>query len=250
MATTDPETAPGESARARRRPWWLVAVALVVVVAAVVTAIALGALSGSDRPALVDGERYGVDVSHHQGPIDWVRVSHDDIAFAYIKASEGVDFTDPRFRANWTGAGAAGIPHGAYHFFTLCAPGAAQAAHFLDVLPDDPNMLPPAVDLETANNCDARPDPDVVRRELGAFVRIVEARTGMQVVLYVNHRLALRLDAAGALPARPRWTRSIDQRPPAGWAIWQASGSAEVDGIDTPVDLDVADAAWANRWGL
>ncbi|HEX2068810.1 MAG TPA: GH25 family lysozyme, partial [Actinomycetota bacterium] len=41
------------------------------------------------RPTLKAGERYGIDVSHHQGRIDWPRVAADDISFAYIKASEG-----------------------------------------------------------------------------------------------------------------------------------------------------------------
>ena len=42
-----------------------------------------------------DPSRYpmrGIDVSHHQGAIDWRAVARDDVAFAYIKASEGRDF--------------------------------------------------------------------------------------------------------------------------------------------------------------
>jgi len=34
------------------------------------------------RPGLRAGERYGVDVSSHQGEIDWQRVADDDIDFA------------------------------------------------------------------------------------------------------------------------------------------------------------------------
>jgi hypothetical protein len=39
----------------------------------------------------------GVDVSHHQGAIDWRTLAADDIAFAYIKATEGTDHVDARF---------------------------------------------------------------------------------------------------------------------------------------------------------
>jgi hypothetical protein len=74
------------------------------------------------RPRLNDGERYGVDVSAHQGSIDWGRVSHDGITFAYMKATEGGDFVDERFEETWNGAAAAGLDRGAYHFFTLCTP--------------------------------------------------------------------------------------------------------------------------------
>ena len=138
------------------------------------------------RPALKDGERYGIDVSHHQGEIDWRTVAANDISFAYIKATEGGDFTDDRFRANWRGAAAAGLPRGAYHFFTLCTPGEAQARHFLRTVPNDPKALPPAVDLEIAGNCAARPAVAVVRRELREFLHLIESTSNRRALLYVG----------------------------------------------------------------
>src|SRR5262245_15828853 len=59
----------------------------------------------------------GVDVSWHQGAIDWRTLAADDVAFAYIKATEGGDHVDERFAFNWREAGAAGLYRGAYHFF-------------------------------------------------------------------------------------------------------------------------------------
>jgi lysozyme len=61
------------------------------------------------RPALQHAERFGIDVSNHQGSVDWSRVAADDIRFAYVKATEGGDFVDSRFAANWAGARAAGL---------------------------------------------------------------------------------------------------------------------------------------------
>src|SRR5688572_25770827 len=96
----------------------------------------------------------GVDVSHHQGTIDWLRLRQADLRFAYIKATEGTAFDDPRFVANWHGARAADLVPGAYHFYSLCKSGAEQAAHFLDALASVPRpALPPAVDLEFGGNC-------------------------------------------------------------------------------------------------
>src|SRR5512133_181864 len=81
---------------------------------------------------------WGVDVSHHQGPIDWPRVaSEPHLAFAFIKATEGGDWTDPRFAANWRGARAAGLLVGAYHYFTFCRPPLDQARHFLATAPQE-----------------------------------------------------------------------------------------------------------------
>src|SRR5262249_10226101 len=57
----------------------------------------------------------GVDVSAHQGPIDW-RTLSANARFAYIKATEGADYVDPRFAFNWREAARVGMPHGAYHY--------------------------------------------------------------------------------------------------------------------------------------
>src|SRR5437879_5059558 len=93
----------------RRFPgrWPVLAGAVAIVLA---VAIAWGWFSWlpSYRPSLREGERYGIDVSNHQGRIEWDRVVKDDISFAYIKATEGGDFVDSRFSENWTDAMAAG----------------------------------------------------------------------------------------------------------------------------------------------
>jgi lysozyme len=192
------------------------------------------------RPSLQEGERYGIDVSSHQGRIEWERVALDDISFAYIKATEGGDFVDSRFIENWTGARAAGLARGAYHFFTLCASGEEQAQNFLRVVPDSPDALPPAVDLELAGNCGARPDRAAIDRELRAFLALVDRATGHDVVLYVGDDFEGRYPVRASMD-RPLWVRRSLRRPRvAGWVIWQVSGFARVDGVRGRVDLDVS----------
>jgi lysozyme len=234
--TRSPEPAPQQERRGRRWPW---------VVGAVVVSICLSAALvwfvwlPEYRPALQPGEQYGIDVSHHQGDIDWDQVAADDIRFAYIKATEGDDLTDRRFAVNWDRAAAAGIERGAYHFFTLCTPGRAQARHFLDVVPDDPDALPPAVDLEIAGNCSDRPRNDVVQRELGEFVDLVEATTGQDMTVYLGADFDSHYPVRQTLE-RPIWHRRFLLRPDvADWAIWQVTGFAHVEGIAGDVDLDV-----------
>lgn len=47
----------------------------------------------------------GLDVSHYQGKIDWQKVREEkDYRFVYIKATEGENFVDERFRYNWNEA--------------------------------------------------------------------------------------------------------------------------------------------------
>lgn len=153
------------------------------------------------RPSLRPGERLGVDVSNHQGDIDWRRVAGDDIQFAYIKATEGGDWVDERFASNWIGAAKAGIARGAYHFFTLCRSGAEQTANFLRTAPDD-GELPPALDLEVAGNCDSRPDYDVVIREVAAFIDRVESATGDAMLLYIGDDFEARYPVRNRLIGR------------------------------------------------
>ncbi len=47
----------------------------------------------------------GIDVSHHQGAIDWQAVASAGIDFAYAKATEGSQFVDGQFASNWSGMG-------------------------------------------------------------------------------------------------------------------------------------------------
>jgi lysozyme len=191
------------------------------------------------RPTLRAGEWYGIDVSHHQGPIDWMRVAADDISFAYIKATEGGDFTDDRFEENWSGSAEAGLARGAYHFFTLCTSGEAQASHFLLTVPRDAEALPPAVDLELAGNCKERPSANAVRSELESFLHLVESETGQTVLLYLGDEFERRYPVRESL-RRPIWQLRFLRRPDGpGWQIWQVGGFAHVDGIDGKVDLNV-----------
>jgi hypothetical protein len=153
--------------RRRRRAWIALGACGVVII--------LAAAAGwffwlpAFRPALRAGEAYGIDVSAYQGRIDWRRVAGQQVSFAYIKASEGGDFVDRRFAANWSGARRAGVPHGAYHFFSLCTPGLAQARNFLRVVPAQPGELAPALDLELSGNCSRRPARrGAARRQAGS----------------------------------------------------------------------------------
>jgi lysozyme len=219
---------------------WLVVAASVVALAVVLGAAGWLFWLPAWRPALQAGERYGIDVSAHQGEIDWAAVAGDDIEFAYLKATEGGDFTDRRFGVNWSGAERAGLQRGAYHFFSLCSSGEAQARHFLSVAAPDRDVLPPAVDLELAGNCRSRPQPEALWRELGVFVTAVEAGWDRQVLLYVGNDFEAKYRLQDHID-RSLWRQSFLRRPSGDdWALWQVSGFSRVAGVSGRVDLDVA----------
>lgn len=181
----------------------------------------------------------GVDASHHQGTIDWQQVRADRIDFAYLKATEGSTFVDPAFATNRQQAGAAGLRVGGYHYFSLCSPGAPQAAHFAAVLGRLPSSaLPPAVDLELAT-CAVPPTREDLLREVRAFLDVLEAETHRRAVVYAYPDLEAQYRIAEALDRR-QWVRRIGATPPErDWWIWQRDDAATVDGIDGPADVNL-----------
>jgi lysozyme len=192
-----------------------------------------------------DRHRYplrGIDVSHYQGVIDWPAVARNDVAFAYVKATEGVDDHDAQFARNWKGARRARIRVGAYHYFIFCRSGRAQARNFLAVAPHQRSALAPAVDLEEGHSCPGRLTGREMRRELDEFLALVEAREKKHAVLYVTPQFFATYRAY--LPKRPLWRRSIMTKPaPNGsWTYWQYHCRGRVAGIRTLVDLNVSNA--------
>jgi lysozyme len=182
----------------------------------------------------------GADVSRHQGPIDWKALAATDVRFVYIKASEGADHRDDRFNANWRDAGAAGLKRGAYHFFTLCRPGAAQAANFIAAVPRADGALPPAVDIEQKFPCRRGPTMTDVPGELKTFLDIAEAHYGARPLVYTTGEFE-RAHLQGALKGERFWLRALLGQPDFRrneWVLWQYDHDAKRPGISGKLDLN------------
>lgn len=178
----------------------------------------------------------GIDVSHHNGDIDWPRVAQNGIHFVYVKATEGGDRADPRFELNLTGARSAGLKTGAYHFFTFCRPGEDQAKHFLSRVKLEPNDLPPAVDVEFVGNCKNPPERAIVRENLEKWLSQVESALGRKPIIYSTPDAAA--EYLSGLPHHV-WMRLIPGEPSDDWTFWQFHSGGSVPGIIGDVDLDV-----------
>jgi lysozyme len=197
-----------------------------------------------------DSERYplrGLDVSHHQGEIDWPAIPRETYDFVYIKATEGTDWQDPRFTANWSGAIEAGMKTGAYHFFSLCTPGAQQAANFIGMVPNDPRALPPAIDIEYRGNCTRRPPGPALMTELNVFVEAIVAHYGTRPVIYTTHDFFRDYLRGSDYASYPLWISSIAGKPrrdvAPDWHIWQFAHNMRVPGIAGPVDANIMSTA-------
>ncbi len=225
--------------------WIAAGAAVALAVAALAVWLYLQGTYRFSNPDAVTYPVRGIDISHHQGEIDWAKLPAQNIRFVYLKASEGGDWTDPSFADHLQKAQRHGLAVGAYHYFTLCAPGVVQARNFLRGMPPHTTLdLPYAIDLEYVGNCSARPGNGRLARELKAFIAIVGARLRQTPVIYSTEAFFTDyLDADPAFAAYPLWVRNLY-----GESAWgrgrkvlfrQFASHARLDGIDGPVDLDL-----------
>jgi lysozyme len=183
----------------------------------------------------------GVDISNHQGSIDWDALANSGVAFAYIKASEGATFKDKSFARNWSEAARVGVPRGAYHFFTLCRSAAEQAKNFIETVPKDPHALPPVVDAEHMGPCTSTPTPGDHVSMLSEFINALEKHYGHRPVIYTTAEFDTSM-LDGALAGERFWARSLvipplfrrDQ-----WVIWQYHNRGRRPGVKGDLDLNV-----------
>ena len=190
----------------------------------------------------------GIDVSHHQGIIDWPAVGGAGVQFAYVKATEGTSWVDPRFEANWRGSQDEGLLHGAYHFARPGSDPEAEAAHFAAVVGAAGwDELRPVLDLESGGGL----PPSAVIEWVLAFVRAAESRFGRTMVIYTGGfwRRALGNPEVPTLGSRLLWTARYGPHEPVvprtwkEWTFWQftdgQSGEArKIPGVRGPCDCD------------
>lgn len=201
------------------------------------------------HPGVAKAHRFpvhGIDISKWQGDIDWDEVKRARTAFVYIKATEGGDHLDERFRQNWEGARRVGIPRGAYHFMFWCRSAEEQAAWFRQNVPADADALPPVLDVEWnahSRTCPKRIDVDLARAKIAVMLKAMEAHTGKKPVIYTD--IPFHADVLeGQFPAHDYWLRSVAAEPEEKyssrkWKLWQFTTTGRVAGINGAVDRNV-----------
>ena len=193
----------------------------------------------------------GIDVSNHNGAIDFARVAAGGISFVYVKASEGCSYRDPRFTANVEAAHLAGLTVGAYHFFRKDVPGGEQARNFIEATRPVQLELPMVIDVEDWGNSRFSRHYDVIRN-LSDMVRALESHD-YRLMIYTNkngyHKYLHR-----HFPKLPLWlcafTHPTKLAESYNCIIHQYSHWGSVDGIEGEVDLNVfcGDSAAWHRW--
>ncbi|MGG1639848.1 GH25 family lysozyme [Paenibacillus sp. NRS-1782] len=202
----------------------------------------------------------GIDVSHHQGNIDFKKVAADGISFVFIKATQGRSFRSKTFLKFVKDAKAAGLMIGAYHYIddSATTPELArqEAENFVKAINDAGGAptfdLPPVMDYESNKSGLSKAALTSVAK---AFLQEVERLTGVRPIVYTypsfignftglsNYPLWIARYSATQVPfGASGWSR---------WDFWQysdgsaggtlPSGTRKVAGVAGPVDLNEFD---------
>ena len=196
----------------------------------------------------------GVDVSEHQGEIDWAKLHGSGVEFAILRAGyrgygqAGRLREDARFKKNMEGATAAGMQLGVYFFSQAVSPEEAEeeADFLLELLaPYGPSAfaLPVFYDWEDISHDEARTDgldgETVTQCALAFCARIAEA--GYRPGVYAYRYLAYYCYELPRLRDAALWIGAINDYPDFYYAheFWQYGLAENVPGVSGAVDVDV-----------
>lgn len=188
----------------------------------------------------------GIDVSEHNGVLDWAKVKATGVEFAILRSGYGKKAVDGQFAANLRGAEANGVPYGVYHYsYALTQDDAKREAELaLQLLDGKRPAYPVWFDMEDADGYKAKRMTLTKAAITGickTFVEAVQA-AGYTCGVYANkHWLETYIDVAqlGGCPiwlaqwaSKPTWTGSYD--------LWQYTDSGKLAGLSGSFDMNMA----------
>lgn len=193
----------------------------------------------------------GIDVSEHQGDIDWNLVAQDGVEFAFVRVAyrgygTGKLVEDTYFDANVQGAQAAGIKVGAYIYSQAITEEEVLEEANLVLQKIAPYQLecPIVFDVEKVAGADGRMNAISIEdrtRFAQLFCQTIE-NAGYRPMLYYNTEMGIMMLGLEALEEYDKWFAAYreDFYYPYDFKIWQYSQSGRVQGIQSEVDLNIS----------
>ncbi len=200
----------------------------------------------------------GIDVSKHQGEINWRKVAGEDIDYTFIRAgfrgsSEGKLVEDEYFQDNIEGALDNGIDVGVY-FYTqaMTVEEAEEEAEFvIDLIEDYDVTYPVVLDLEESTSSSARTanmtQEEYTKAAIAFCEKIKEA--GYTPMIYGNLKTFMIMLDLKQLEDYEKWFAYYDTPVyfPYAFSIWQYSSKGSIEGIKGDVDLNVCMKDFSNQ---
>ena len=185
---------------------------------------------------------HGIDISHYQGNINWkmleqTRQGQFPVQFIFMKATEGGDYPDKRFVANFDSAKAHGFIRGAYHFYNPKTDADKQADFFINSVKLEPGDLPPVLDIEKKSK-----DIKKLQADLKHWLRRIENHYGVKPIIYASYKFKNRYLNDSVFNSYPYWIAHyyVDSVQYKGdWKFWQHTDVGTLPGIKEQVDLNI-----------
>lgn len=199
---------------------------------------------------IYDECRVGIDVSAHQGQIDWPKVAQTDVEIVMVRAGyrgygkAGKLVEDTNAKTNIAAAAEAGLDVGAYFFSQAVTVEEAEeeARMLLEIIKDLPITMPVVYDWEyiSAEARTAHVDARTLTDCALAFCSIIE-EAGYTPMVYFNIYHSQHLLYIAELKQYDFWLAWYSDRMifPYKLRMWQYTDTGRVPGIDTNVDLNV-----------
>lgn len=187
----------------------------------------------------------GIDVSHHNGIIDWDKVKAAGIQFAILRCGYGrksIKQIDRQFERNYSECKRIGMPVGVYHYSYAKTPEDArlEADFMLELITGKQFEYPVVFDIEDKGQ------ESIGKRILTditvAFCEKIEV-AGCYVSIYSNPDWFVNKLDLERLKGYDKWLAHWVKTPKWGsefGGLWQYSDSGKVDGIETAVDMNIS----------
>lgn len=186
-------------------------------------------------------EKKGIDISHHQGNIDFNTLK-GNIDFAMVRTSYGAFYEDRNYKQNISGLESIGVPYGLYHFSyaTDVAGAKKEAEGFINLIKNYKPLYPVVIDIESSDRtADVRGDTlvDIA----STFCKMVED-AGYYAMIYANLDYLNNKLNSSELNKYDKWLAQWSSKPTYNkeFGIWQYSSKGSVPGISGNVDLNIA----------
>jgi lysozyme len=193
-----------------------------------------------------------LDVSHHQGSINWTAVKTDGVQGTFIKATEGKSSIDMKFSSNALGAATAGLKVGYYHYAhpELNDPF-SEAANFFRTVSGHKADFPHVLDVEgEADNIAG--GGAALTAWCVTWLKEVERLTGHPAMVYTGASFA-KSNLGKELAKWPLWVahygtdKPMDNSTWKEWSVFQYTSTGSVKGIVGNVDINAMEQSFFDK---
>jgi lysozyme len=190
---------------------------------------------------------YGIDISHYQhNEIDSIVKSTDSLSFIICKATDGVTYTDPKFKENWKTIKADKFIRGAYHFYRSKDNPLTQATFFLETISDIENTdLPPIIDFEEGG-IDKSQSVEEIQSAFRVFLNEIKKQSKRTPIIYTDINTGNKYLNKADFSDYPLWIANYNgKKSPElpltwekkDWLIWQKYSTYKLNGMNNDFDV-------------